>query len=295
MLSQILMVIALAVLAYMVWITMNGNELFTGKKMCSVDSTETKSSNNLTTAPMTKPITTAPMTKPITTAPRPIATAPRNEGMMNYSMNKPMTQPRNEGMMNHSMTKPINEGMANHLPQYPSQNNNNAVRFRESMPPASKEILKQQYEGFANGVEDINNANMIIKETIVSPTMPSVNIPQAKDASGYRAMSANSPANTTSNNEIDYATVPSTFKGSQPSGETNDDINDVYKVDGTDLLAAPLADRFYYTNSIANVNRNASNDLRGDIAISYNDSYTPFYQSSIYGEPLTVNRLGDSK
>ena len=57
----------------------------------------------------------------------------------------------------------------------------------------------------------------------------------------------------------------------------------------------PLADRFYYTNSVANVNRNASHDLRGDISIPYNETYTPFYQSAIYGEPLTVNRLGDKK
>ena len=94
-------------------------------------------------------------------------------------------------------------------------------------------------------------------------------------------------------NEINYASVPASFVGSKPSGETNEDVNDVYKVDGTDLLAAPLADRFYYTNSIANVNRNATHDFRGDIPIAYNDNYTPFYQSAIYGEPLTVNRLGD--
>ena len=37
-------------------------------------------------------------------------------------------------------------------------------------------------------------------------------------------------------------------------------------INGTDLLAAPLVDRFHSLNSIANVNRNASQDLRGDIA-----------------------------
>lgn len=229
MLSQILMVIALAVLAYMVWITMNGNELFTNKN--------------------------------------------KNESAMTPK-----------------------EAMTNHVPMYPAQNNNNAMMLnRENNMKTDKDILKQQFEGFANGLNDNNDAKFLNKETIVSPTMPSIKIPQPNLTTDYPPMNKNSPANLTNNNDIDYATVPDTFKGSQPSGETKDDVNDVYKVDGTDLLAAPLADRFYYTNSIANVNRNASNDLRGDIAISYNDTYTPFYSSSIYGEPLTVNRLGDSK
>jgi len=81
----------------------------------------------------------------------------------------------------------------------------------------------------------------------------------------------------------------------EPSGQApqTEDVNDVYKVDGTDFLSAPLADRFYYTNSIANVNRNASHDFRGDIPTPYNDKLTPFYQSAIYGEPMTINRLSD--
>jgi hypothetical protein len=81
---------------------------------------------------------------------------------------------------------------------------------------------------------------------------------------------------------------------SSTSATTDEDVNDIYlKLEGTDFLSAPLADRMYYTNSIANVNRNASQDVRGDIPITYNTSYTPFNQSSIYGEPMTINRLGD--
>ena len=87
-----------------------------------------------------------------------------------------------------------------------------------------------------------------------------------------------------------YASAPS---GSNAAVNYDDDVN-IIPVEGTDLLAAPLADRMYYTNSIANVNRNASQDFRGDIPISYNASYTPFYQSAIYGEPMTINRLGDN-
>jgi hypothetical protein len=91
----------------------------------------------------------------------------------------------------------------------------------------------------------------------------------------------------TSGTTLDDSYAPVSFTAS--TGPIDD--ADLLRVEGTDLLSAPLADRFYYTNSIANVNRNASNDLRGDIPIQYNTQYTPFNQSVIYGEPMTVNRL----
>ena len=151
-------------------------------------------------------------------------------------------------------------------------------------------------ETFVSGKEDDNNtAQMIIKETPVANqiAVEPAQLTQYLQPLTFPAANVNAPVNNSGMNEIDYASVPASFVGSKPSGETNEDVNEVYKVDGTDLLAAPLADRFYYTNSIANVNRNATHDFRGDIPISYNDNYTPFYQSAIYGEPLTVNRLGD--
>ena len=203
MLSQILMVIALVVLAYMVWITINGNSNKQNEEDCSKD-------------------------------------------------NEYFTSGK------HNRILPLTENFT--------------------------------------GVEDNdNNARMIIKET---PVAKQINV-EPTQLSEYTkpltfpAANTNAPVNNTGINEISYASVPATFVGSKPSGETNEDVNQVYKVDGTDLLAAPLADRFYYTNSIANVNRNATHDFRGDIPVAYNDNYTPFYQSAIYGEPLTVNRLGD--
>jgi hypothetical protein len=95
---------------------------------------------------------------------------------------------------------------------------------------------------------------------------------------------------------IDNSNIGGKYAPAPTSNSTvnyDEDVN-IIPVEGTDLLAAPLADRMYYTNSIANVNRNASQDFRGDIPISYNASYTPFYQSAIYGEPMTINRLGDN-
>jgi len=64
-------------------------------------------------------------------------------------------------------------------------------------------------------------------------------------------------------------------------------------IDSSNFLCAPICNNLYYTNSIANTNKNASQDIRGDICIKYNANFTPFYQSAIYGEPLTINRLGD--
>lgn len=66
---------------------------------------------------------------------------------------------------------------------------------------------------------------------------------------------------------------------------------DVIQIEGTDLLTAPLVDNMLYTNSIANTNRNASQDLRGDLPLQFNDNYTPFYSSVIYGAPLSQKTM----
>jgi hypothetical protein len=82
----------------------------------------------------------------------------------------------------------------------------------------------------------------------------------------------------------DYATV-------KYSGLVDANPGDVIQIEGTDLLTAPLVDNMLYTNSIANTNRNASNDLRGDIPLQFNDTYTTFYSSVIYGAPLSQHNM----
>jgi hypothetical protein len=207
MLSKILMVMLLAILAYIIWFTMSGSEFFTNLKHSSTDDE-------------------------------------------------------------------VKEDVSN---------NESGIR----------------YENFANnvqGLEDnINSAQFLPTEQAESPEIAPIPLPTNKPLTAFPKMGKLAPVNLSNVNEINYASVPSSFVGSLPSGDkSNEDVNDVY-VEGTDLLAAPLADRFYYTNSISNVNRNASSDLRGDIPTPYNDNFTPFYQSAIYGEPLTVNRLGDAR
>ena len=66
---------------------------------------------------------------------------------------------------------------------------------------------------------------------------------------------------------------------------TQDD-NEELVVEGTDALIAASSDRFYSIDTKGQTNRNASNDLRGDLPVAYDSKYTPFNQSAIYGEPL---------
>ena len=287
MLSQILMVFALLVLTYMVWITMTADDI-------CVNNTQSATIPDLTVAVQTNTQSAIkPDQKVVPT--NKIESFNQNSLDSNNNMDKTLDNmpPFNDNMPPHMRNMLKNKKLENF-----------AHDSKHNMPPRMRDMLKnkpymqenQPVENFANGVvNNISDEQMVFNEKAVSPSMPSVNINKPQLLNTYPKMNLNSPADLSNINEINYASVPSNFKGSQVSGETNDDVNDVYKVDGTDLLAAPLADRFYYTNSIANVNRNASSDLRGDIAISYNDTFTPFYQSSIYGEPLTVNRLGDSK
>ncbi len=84
--------------------------------------------------------------------------------------------------------------------------------------------------------------------------------------------------------EGDMATVNYT-------GMVDGNPGDVIQIEGTDLLTAPLVDNMLYTNSIANTNRNASQDLRGDIPLQFNETYTPFYSSVIYGAPLSQKTM----
>ncbi len=98
---------------------------------------------------------------------------------------------------------------------------------------------------------------------------------------------AHNAASFKNNETIDdgmYATVKYT-------GLAEGSPNDVIQIEGTDLLTAPLVDNMLYTNSIANTNRNASQDLRGDIPLQFNETYTPFYSSTIYGAPLSQHSM----
>ena len=74
------------------------------------------------------------------------------------------------------------------------------------------------------------------------------------------------------------------------AGEVEDD--GVLNVQGSDLLLAAAADRFYSIDVKGQSNKNASYDIRGEEPIPYNENYTPFSASHIVGEPkIRTGRL----
>ncbi len=116
---------------------------------------------------------------------------------------------------------------------------------------------------------------------------PQINYEQTPANIDGIAESVNGAAPFAGKSEMDegkFATV-------KYSGLVDAKPGDVIQIEGTDLLTAPLVDNMLYTNSIANTNRNASNDLRGDIPLQFNDTYTPFYSSVIYGAPLSQKQM----
>ena len=132
--------------------------------------------------------------------------------------------------------------------------------------------------------EIVNTTNII--ENLQSQQIPVINYENFASVSGYGDMTHDAAPfkGATVEDDGKYLTVKYTGLVDGKPGEA-------VQIEGTDLLTAPLVDNMLYTNSIANVNRNASHDLRGDIPVQFNESYTPFYSSTIYGAPLSQHTM----
>lgn len=92
------------------------------------------------------------------------------------------------------------------------------------------------------------------------------------------------PRNQVANQEVNFK--PTLDNSDVLVQNVTQEEDDELVVEGTDALIAASSDRFYSIDTKGQTNRNASNDLRGDLPIAYNANYTPFNQSAIYGEPL---------
>jgi type II secretory pathway pseudopilin PulG len=139
---------------------------------------------------------------------------------------------------------------------------------------AAQQAAQKAAQQVVKPAEHMTNQNVISYETF-----------QGVDGVSDSVHNAAPFKKATEVNDINYATV-------KFSGKENDDTDyNVIQIEGTDLLTAPLVDNMLYTNSIANTNRNASNDLRGDVPLQFNESYTPFYSSVIYGAPLSEKSM----
>jgi hypothetical protein len=160
-----------------------------------------------------------------------------------------------------------------HQPLAPAQQSINYERRQENFEQAMPEqaMPEQVLVPVDVQVPDVNNITYE-KQNVVSGLSEPVH--------GAAPFGSNAAVE-----EGDMATVKYTGTGEEDSNY------DVIKIEGTDLLTAPLVDNMLYTNSIANTNRNASQDLRGDLPLQFNDTYTPFYSSVIYGAPLSQKQM----
>tara|TARA_A100001015_G_scaffold320773_1_gene448435 strand:+ start:807 stop:1418 length:612 start_codon:yes stop_codon:yes gene_type:complete len=175
------------------------------------------------------------------------------------------------------------EGLTNTVTSKPLQLNNKKEKFSRDTHRNTKNHNNKSLDVANSIVQNMNSNEGDDHDHFVEDTNNQENFESRELEEGF--------------NYEDFDPNPLTNDDGAPVEEVNDSItnteegSDDLEIDGTDLLAAPLVDRFHSLNSIANVNRNSSQDLRGDIEITYNNKYTPFYASHIYGEPLHVNKL----
>ena len=267
-LSQILMVISLVVLTYMVWMTMS--------------SSDNSSSNGPN--PTTRPSENFE-------APPPKANPPNMNVFLDRIKNK-LKLESVAGTENFGNALPVNEVSGLPAAPYPVPNPGSGdvsdviINYSNVPSNVGATTIKKISEIKGMSDTDLMPSNYRKPEMFQNDGGNVFNNPPYQSNDNVKGVV------DLSNSEINAAAF---VQPTLPAGTSvqTEDVNDVYKVEGTDFLSAPLADRFYYTNSIANVNRNASHDFRGDIPTPYNDKLTPFYQSAIYGEPMTINRLSD--
>jgi hypothetical protein len=262
------MILALAVLAYLVFITMNESEKFKNNKK-QVNKHENFAQPHIVENISEQQMVEKKMAEKNMMEQKMMEQKMMEQKMMEQQMaeqqmmeQQMMEQQMMEQQMmeQQMMEQQRNAQMSNNINYELTENtSNNNEKFSQ------KENIKAQqpnisYENFAADISGI-----------------------ADDLYGAAPFGDNAPVN-----QGDMATVKYT-------GLVDAKPGDVIQIEGTDLLTAPLIDNMLYTNSIANTNRNASQDLRGDIPLQFNDTYTPFYSSVIYGAPLSQHNMTINK
>ena len=183
--------------------------------------------------------------------------------------------------------------------------------------PATDSTESTEEEGFANGEQCAGQVNKLavapdtpfllqqkaydassvpVNAQVVTPqVVPPVTTEQMTNKIRYEPF-----ANVEGVSESIHGAAP--FKNNAPVMEGNySTVNytglaeaepgEVLQIEGTYLLTAPLVDNMLYAKSIAYTSRNASQDLRAEIPLQYNENYTPFYSSTIWGAPLSQHAM----
>jgi hypothetical protein len=292
-LSRILMVLALAVLAYLVYITMNGSENF-------------KADIQLKKADEKKKLPSNHFIKPFM--------APKRENLKNDvdQVNKQQEPFTNNIPKRENVGCSVNPQPQVQMPkQEPFTNNIPKTENVGCSVNPQPEVQMPKQENFVAEPKNIVY-EPVVQKNISYDAIPKVESFNNKQNISYESApkveSFNNKQNITYEKFADVGGIADTVHGAAPfGGKTEMDEGDfakvsytglvdatpgdVIQIEGTDLLTAPLVDNMLYTNSIANTNRNASQDLRGDIPLQFNETYTPFYSSVIYGAPLSEKQM----
>ena len=292
------MVVALIILAFMVYITMNGNEFFSNKSKLS--DTENSVNNQERRAQYVEKFAGSENTlgSEIVDSGKKLVSKAKNMMSRYYDNKEPAREVAKFTGTKTDKERTVGELSAEELrKEYLKKAGRN---FMKKLTPSDQgnmvvpktDVMDEQFENNMGQTTDPAFKPVAVSGLQTAPAIISYDIYNVNgiDDNVVDAAPFRSNGNAVPNN---YTTVTN-MVGSKASG-ANEDPNDIYKISGTDTLVAPVADRFFNTNSISGTNRNATHDFRGDIPLTYNENYTPFYQSTIYGEPLTINRLGDCK
>lgn len=308
-LSRILMVSLLVILAYIVYITMNCNESFSNNKT---------QENFAHTTNGTKQVSFAPTTN--------VTTEPSKSISYNAIMNNQLSQTNSNPLQNLKLYAP-SQTLSSENKNILNTNIDKLVKTSDTVTNLKSNIenhqdtilgvkineankyykpdgsIVQGTEGIIFDVKDltdvfpkdVNDGNDYYKSA-KSDTILQYN-PQYSMKNVTGAIFGNMWSDTNNiggnsknrNSEFSYATITD-MKGI-PSDKEYDPAS--LLIDSSNFLCAPLCNNLYYTNSISNINKNSSQDLRGDICVKFNNAGNMFNNSTIYGEPMIINRLGD--
>ncbi len=313
-LSRILMVLALAVLAYMVYMTINPvpntNEREASESKKTTDTAQIKKENF---TPKRQEQFQQKQNKPRNVEPRHIDPEPRHVEPRHFDLEPEQfvnqhTHYEPEHFMNQRNHYEPEHQHPRYEPEHFEPRHIEPEHFVNRQPKNVSFNMENFEQSQSPAVPVQNNTNNLAGKINRSPTfsananIPPANLPNESvlkikddepvinydvsiDVSGFDDNNHNAaPFGGNSSADANYATV-------KYSGLVDGTPGDVIQIEGTDLLTAPLVDNMLYTNSISNTNRNASNDLRGDIPLQFNDSFTPFYSSTIYGAPLSQHTM----
>ena len=310
-LSRILMVSLLVILAYIVYITMNCNESFSNNKT---------QENFAPTTNVTKQVTFAPTTN----------VTPKSDDSLSYNaiMNNQLSQTNSNPLQNLKLYTPshtlssenknilntnieklvktsdtvtnLKSNIENHQDTILGVKINEANKYYKpngSIVQGTEGITFDAKELADMFPKDVNDGNDYYKSA-KSDTILQYN-PQNKDNMknvtgaifGNMWSDTNNIGGNSKKRNSEFSNALITDFTGLPSNKEFDPAS--LLIDSSNFLCAPICNNLYYTNSISNINKNSSQDLRGDICVKFNNAGNMFNNSTIYGEPMIINRLGD--